>query len=274
MNKGGLKKRFRDMRLTGKMVVIYLLAGLVPVMIILGITYMEMKKILWDRETTILESYVSQTTDSMDNELEIYNNLSKYISYNQSIAKILSADQSAYQNYEQFSTVIDPLLASIMYFHEDVNQVTIYTDASDVKHGSTVAPLKDLADGTHAYDDLDNNIHWHIDLESRTAFSVSRMAMLEQKGAKGVLYVGVDYDSVFQPFYTETMFDNYGLIIEDEYGHMIFNKNTFADEQSAYELDVDKFDVLREMENSGYQFIDKTSKATGWNICVYNRTDL
>ena len=31
MNKGGLKKRFRDMRLTGKMVVIYLLAGLVPV---------------------------------------------------------------------------------------------------------------------------------------------------------------------------------------------------------------------------------------------------
>lgn len=269
MNKGGVKKRFRDMKLTGKMVVIYLLAGLVPVMIILGITYMEMKKILWARETTILESYVSQTTDSMDNELEIYNNLSKYISYNQSIAKILSADQSAYQNYEQFSTVIDPLLASIMYFHEDVNQVAIYTDASDVKHGSTVAPLKDLADGTHAYDDLDNNIHWHIDLESRTAFSVSRMAMLEQKGAKGVLYVGVDYDSVFQPFYTETMFDNYGLIIEDEYGHMIFNKNTFADEQSAYELDVDKFDVLRDVDNSGYQFIDKTSKATGWNICVY-----
>ena len=44
MNKGGVKKRFRDMKLTGKMVVIYLLAGLVPVMIILGITYMEMKK--------------------------------------------------------------------------------------------------------------------------------------------------------------------------------------------------------------------------------------
>lgn len=72
MNKGGVKKRFRDMKLTGKMVVIYLLAGLVPVMIILGITYMEMKKILWARETTILESYVSQTTDSMDNELFQY----------------------------------------------------------------------------------------------------------------------------------------------------------------------------------------------------------
>ena len=34
MNKGGVKKRFRDMKLTGKMVVIYLLAGLVPVMIL------------------------------------------------------------------------------------------------------------------------------------------------------------------------------------------------------------------------------------------------
>ena len=269
MGKNSLKRKFRDMRLTGKLVVIYLLAGFVPVIIILSITYMEMKKILWDRETTILQSYVRQTTDAMDNELEIYNNLSKYISYNQSIAKILSADQSAYQNYEQFSTVIDPLLSSIMYFHENVNQVTIYTDASDVKHGSTVAPLKDLSDGTHAYDDLDNNIHWRIDMENHTAFSVSRMAMLEQRGAKGVLYVSVDYDSVFQPFYTETMFDNYGLVIEDEYGNTIFTKNTFADDKAAYELNVDQFKALREMENSGYQFIDRTSNATGWNICVY-----
>ena len=269
MGKNSLKRKFRDMRLTGKLVVIYLLAGFVPVIIILSITYMEMKKILWDRETTILQSYVRQTTDAMDNELEIYNNLSKYISYNQSIAKILSADQSAYQNYEQFSTVIDPLLSSIMYFHENVNQVTIYTDASDVKHGSTVAPLKDLSDGTHAYDDLDNNIHWRIDMENHTAFSVSRMAMLEQRGAKGVLYVSVDYDSVFQPFYTETMFDNYGLVIEDEYGNTIFAKNTFAEDKAAYELNVDQFKALREMENSGYQFIDRTSNATGWNICVY-----
>ena len=269
MGKNSLKRKFRDMRLTGKLVVIYLLAGFVPVIIILSITYMEMKKILWDRETTILQSYVRQTTDAMDNELELYNNLSKYISYNQSIAKILSADQSAYQNYEQFSTVIDPLLSSIMYFHENVNQVTIYTDASDVKHGSTVAPLKDLADGRHEYDDLDNNIHWRIDMENHTAFSVSRMAMLEQRGAKGVLYVSVDYDSVFQPFYTETMFDNYGLVIEDEYGNTIFAKNTFADDKAAYELNVDQFKALREMENSGYQFIDRTSNATGWNICVY-----
>ena len=82
MGKNSLKRKFRDMRLTGKLVVIYLLAGFVPVIIILSITYMEMKKILWDRETTILQSYVRQTTDAMDNELEIYNNLSKYISYN------------------------------------------------------------------------------------------------------------------------------------------------------------------------------------------------
>ena len=79
MGKNSLKRKFRDMRLTGKLVVIYLLAGFVPVIIILSITYMEMKKILWDRETTILQSYVRQTTDAMDNELEIYNNLSKSV---------------------------------------------------------------------------------------------------------------------------------------------------------------------------------------------------
>lgn len=269
MKKGWFKKKFQDMKLTGKLIVIYMLAGLVPVAITLGITYMEMRKILWDRETTILKSYVSQTTDAMDNALEIYNNLSKYISYNQSIAKILNADQSAYKNYEQFSTVIDPLLASIMYFHDDVNQVTIYTDACDVKHGSTIAPFSDIPDNIDIYENLDNNIHWYIDAESHTAFSISRMAMLEQRGAKGVLYVGVDYDSVFQPFYTDTMFNNYGLVIEDEDGNTIFSKNTFAENRAAYELDDEQFHAAKNMDNSGYQFIEGESAATGWKICVY-----
>lgn len=269
MKKGWFKKKFQDMKLTGKLIVIYMLAGLVPVAITLGITYMEMRKILWDRETTILKSYVSQTTDAMDNALEIYNNLSKYISYNQSIAKILNADQSAYKNYEQFSTVIDPLLASIMYFHDDVNQVTIYTDACDVKHGSTIAPFSDIPDNIDIYENLDNNIHWYIDAESHTAFSISRMAMLEQRGAKGVLYVGVDYDSVFQPFYTDTMFNNYGLVIEDESGNTIFSKNTFAENRAAYELDDERFHAAKNMDNSGYQFIEGESTAAGWKICVY-----
>ncbi len=269
MKKGWFKKKFQDMKLTGKLIVIYMLAGLVPVAITLGITYMEMRKILWDRETTILKSYVSQTTDAMDNALEIYNNLSKYISYNQSIAKILNADQSAYKNYEQFSTVIDPLLASIMYFHDDVNQVTIYTDACDVKHGSTIAPFSDIPDNIDIYENLDNNIHWYIDAESHTAFSISRMAMLEQRGAKGVLYVGVDYDSVFQPFYTDTMFNNYGLVIEDESGNTIFSKNTFAENRAAYELDDERFHAAKNMDNSGYQFIEGESTVTGWKICVY-----
>ena len=85
-----IKRGFQNLRLSGKLLVIYILAGLLPIMITLTITYHEMKKILWDRETMILESYLTQTTDALDNELEIYNNLSNYISYNQSIAKILS----------------------------------------------------------------------------------------------------------------------------------------------------------------------------------------
>ena len=99
-----IKRGFQNLRLSGKLLVIYILAGFLPIMITLTITYHEMKKILWDRETMILESYLTQTTDALDNELEIYNNLSNYISYNQSIAKILSSDQSTYQNYEQVAS--------------------------------------------------------------------------------------------------------------------------------------------------------------------------
>ena len=265
-----IKRGFQNLRLSGKLLVIYILAGLLPIMITLTITYHEMKKILWDRETMILESYLTQTTDALDNELEIYNNLSNYISYNQSIAKILSSDQSTYQNYEQVASVIDPLLSSIMYFHDDVKQVTIYTDACQVKHGSTIAPITTLENEEENYGMVgDNQIHWIVNAKDKTAYSLNRMAMLEQKKAKGLLYVGVDYDSVFQPFNNETVFDNYGVVIEDAEGNCIFKKSVFTEEKQPYELSEEQFFATVGQKNSGYQFIKRESKASGWKIWIY-----
>lgn len=265
-----IKRGFQNLRLSGKLLVIYILAGLLPIMITLTITYHEMKKILWDRETMILESYLTQTTDALDNELEIYNNLSNYISYNQSIAKILSSDQSTYQNYEQVASVIDPLLSSIMYFHDDVKQVTIYTDACQVKHGSTIAPITTLENEEENYGMVgDNQIHWIVNAKDKTAYSLNRMAMLEQKKAKGLLYVGVDYDSVFQPFNNETVFDNYGVVIEDAEGNCIFKKSVFTEEKQPYELSEEQFFATVGQKNSGYQFIKWESKASGWKIWIY-----
>lgn len=265
-----IKRRFQNLRLSGKLLVIYILAGFLPIMITLTITYHEMKKILWDRETMILESYLTQTTDALDNELEIYNNLSNYISYNQSIAKILSSDQSTYQNYEQVASVIDPLLSSIMYFHDDVKQVTIYTDACQVKHGSTIAPITTLENEETNYGIVDDNqIHWIVNAKDKTAYSLNRMAMLEQKKAKGLLYVGVDYDSVFQPFNNETVFDNYGVVIEDAEGNCIFKKSVFTEEKQPYELSEEQFFATVGQKDSGYQFIKRESKASGWKIWIY-----
>ena len=265
-----IKRRFQNLRLSGKLLVIYILAGFLPIMITLTITYHEMKKILWDRETMILESYLTQTTDALDNELEIYNNLSNYISYNQSIAKILSSDQSTYQNYEQVASVIDPLLSSIMYFHDDVKQVTIYTDACQVKHGSTIAPITTIENEETDYGIVDDNqIHWIVNAKDKTAYSLNRMAMLEQKKAKGLLYVGVDYDSVFQPFNNETVFDNYGVVIEDAEGNCIFKKSVFTEEKQPYELSEEQFFATVGQKDSGYQFIKRESKASGWKIWIY-----
>ena len=265
-----IKRGFQNLRLSGKLLVIYMLAGFLPIMITLTITYHEMKKILWDRETMILESYLTQTTDALDNELEIYNNLSNYISYNQSIAKILSSDQSTYQNYEQVASVIDPLLSSIMYFHDDVKQVTIYTDACQVKHGSTIAPITTIENEETNYGIVDDNqIHWIVNAKDKTAYSLNRMAMLEQKKAKGLLYVGVDYDSVFQPFNNETVFDNYGVVIEDAEGNCIFKKSVFTEEKQPYELSEEQFFATVGQKDSGYQFIKRESKASGWKIWIY-----
>ena len=157
-----------------------------------------------------------------------------------------------------------------MYFHDDVKQVTIYTDACQVKHGSTIAPITTLENEEENYGMVgDNQIHWIVNAKDKTAYSLNRMAMLEQKKAKGLLYVGVDYDSVFQPFNNETVFDNYGVVIEDAEGNCIFKKSVFTEEKQPYELSEEQFFATVGQKNSGYQFIKRESKASGWKIWIY-----
>ena len=64
----------------------------------------------------------------MDNQLVVYDNLTNYVSYNQTIGQVIGSEyDSAYERYEQIVGVLDPMLASLKFFHEDLKKVTIYT---------------------------------------------------------------------------------------------------------------------------------------------------
>ena len=79
------------MKLTSKLALVYILAGFLPVLIILAVNFFEMRSMFTDEEKRKNEVYIKQTVESMDSEFEEYNRIADYISKDSLILKNLSA---------------------------------------------------------------------------------------------------------------------------------------------------------------------------------------
>ena len=69
MNNNTKKKR-KNMNLTSKLALVYILAGFLPVLIILAVNFFEMRSMFSDEEKKKNEVYLKQTVDYLDSEFE------------------------------------------------------------------------------------------------------------------------------------------------------------------------------------------------------------
>lgn len=274
MKKNKLRNRivgwFRNIRLGYKLAIVYALSGFLPVVAVLSVTYVQMKQILWQSESDSMESYLYQAVASMENKLAIYTNLNNYICYNQTISQVLGYQyDSVYDMYNQLVTILDPMLASLKYFHNDVGNVTIYVGKDLIKHGDTLAPISEITD-TAWYKSVRDvgEMQWFVDKNEGIVFLASPMSMLARYGLDGILYISVDYDSMFEAF-EQTLQNNYGVIIFNEKNDAIY-ENTFFDEKySDYTLSAAKLLDEQRDKYSSYEILTENSSVTGWKACLY-----
>lgn len=273
------KLAFKNLKLKTKLAGVYIIAGLLPILIIVLVTYSQMKSILREKEVEAINSYLYQASAAMENKIEIYNNLANYISYSQTLSQVLSYEyESIYEMYDQYISIMDPMLSSLLYFHDEVKTVTVFSNNGLVKHGDTLAPLSEIED-RQWFDDIlqDNEIHWYIDKEQEIAFSASKMSLLERNGMTGVLYISIDYNSVFESF-EQTILNNYGIIILNDAGEKIYEKIRFEDVNIEYELNFEEF-LERNQEKDSlwkeeYKIISVDSETTGWKVFLYKPENL
>ena len=265
-----IRRKTSDLKLKYKLVLIYCLTGFIPVLIIFLVSLILMRGVLRENSTENINSYLYQATASLDGEIKIYDNLSSYISFNQSISQVLNYDyESVYNMYDQFVTVMDPLLSSLMYFHDEVNRVTIYIDKDVVKHGTTLAPMSEISDKEWCKEALsDNDSHWYVDMDRRQVFSASRLILLNRLGIDGVLFINVDYDKAFEAF-SQTILNDYGLFITDKNGNLIYELSQYDQSNKDYELTFDEFKEVVASHSDKYKIITQDSSATGWKIWFY-----
>lgn len=262
----------KNMKLKYRLAWIYVITGILPIIVLFSFSYVQMQHILIERDTKSIQSFVNQAGASVDSQIQIYNNLSNYIAFNETISRIVSYDyKSDYEMYNQLVLFFDPMLSSLKYFHDDVGQVTIYTDG-EVKHDTTLAPISEIAEKAWFEKAKENTkIQWFADSTAHSLVSARKMSVLYQENMLGILYIDVDYDRIFQPFEEHTE-DNYGIYIVDSDGKMVYEYNGFAGEYVDKALDFESFCGLQ--EGSGYTVISQTLSTTDWTVYMYEPKEL
>ena len=268
MNNTGTKKK--GMRLKSKLAMVYILAGFLPIVVILFVNYFQMRSVFKNQEKNTLYSFIKRSVLDLDDEFKKYAELAKLITNDENVNDILSTiylDDNRIN--EKFDQSVAPSLDTFIYFHNEVSKITIYTDRIVDYKNKYLAPIEELkkADWYDNIADSRNN-NWIAGTDEKTIVLVRKMQSLEENGINGYFYEKINYDNVFEDL-SENISDNYGICVSDSLGHNIYSYDTFTDKNKEYNLSLPEITKKYPDKNKDYFIVKKTIPETGWNVWLY-----
>ena len=264
----GIKLRY-------KLAIFYSLFCFLPVMLLLLLSFLQMRSIIDDKEKLNLQSYLQQSVSSMDRTLDGYNSLSDYIAFDRTLAEAFSMEYGTpYEQYEQLTQKVDPILRSSSYFHGGMQRITIYTDNGMVKHDTTVAPVSEIEETDWYQKTLEHQgLNWFVNYPEKTLFSARKLAFSGAREGVNILYMDVDYQKLFTP-YAETLISECGLYITDQEGKLVFEESRFSGKNQNYDLTYSEFLEQRDRGSADYTILCEQSNTTGWTVWLYQPVGL
>lgn len=268
MNNTGTKKK--GMRLKSKLAMVYILAGFLPIVVILFVNYFQMRSVFKNQEKNTLYSFIKRSVLDLDDEFKKYAELAKLITNDENVNDILSTiylDDNRIN--EKFDLSVAPSLDTFIYFHNEVSKITIYTDRIVDYKNKYLAPIEELkkADWYESIADSRNN-NWIAGTDEKTIVLVRKMQSLEENGINGYFYEKINYDNVFEDL-SENISDNYGICVSDRLGQNIYSYDTFTDKNKEYNLSLSEITKKYPDKNKDYFIVKKTIPETGWNVWLY-----
>ena len=268
MNNTGTKKK--GMRLKSKLAMVYILAGFLPIVVILFVNYFQMRSVFKSQEKNTLHSFIKRSVLDLDDEFKKYAELAKLITNDENVNDILSTiylDDNRIN--EKFDQSVAPSLDTFIYFHNEVSKITIYTDRIVDYKNKYLAPIEKLkkADWYDNIADSRNN-NWIANTDEKTIVLVRKMQALEENGIIGYFYEKINYDNVFEDL-SENISDNYGICVSDSLGQNIYSYDTFTDKNKEYNLSLPEITKKYPDKNKDYFIVKKSIPETGWNVWLY-----
>lgn len=154
-----------NLKYRSKLILTCILAGFVP-MITLGVfCYTETRNLLLDKELDNLSSAIDIAQNSLEYQIQIYENLISYLALSETVINVSSSEnQTIIEKFEMLNYEYDVLLNTIYAQHPEIDQVTLYVDRTDLFHGKQLRPLTDLEPEIW-FDSLQKStsLIWHMD---------------------------------------------------------------------------------------------------------------
>ena len=266
---------FNGIKLRYKLAIFYSLFCFLPVMLLFWLSFLQMRSIIDDKGKMNLQSYLQQSVSSMDRTLDGYNSLSDYIAFDRTLAEVFSMEYGTpYEQYEQLTQKVDPILRTASYFHGGMQQITIYTDNGMVKHDTTVALVSEIEETDWYQKTLEHpGLNWFANYQEETLFSARKLAFSGAREGVNILYMDVDYQKLFTP-YAETLISECGLYITDQDGKLVFEESRFSGKNQNYDLTYSEFLEQRDRGSTDYIILCEQSNTTGWTVWLYQPVGL
>ena len=266
---------FNGIKLRYKLAIFYSLFCFLPVMLLFWLSFLQMRSIIDDKGKMNLQSYLQQSVSSMDRTLDGYNSLSDYIAFDRTLAEVFSMEYGTpYEQYEQLTQKVDPILRTASYFHGGMQQITIYTDNGMVKHDTTVAPVSEIEETDWYQKTLEHpGLNWFANYQEETLFSARKLAFSGAREGVNILYMDVDYQKLFTP-YAETLISECGLYFTDQDGKLVFEESRFSGKNQNYDLTYSEFLEQRDRGSTDYIILCEQSNTTGWTVWLYQPVGL
>lgn len=258
-----IRQKYKDLKYRNKITILTILAGMLPVAII--VTYMQAGMIgqLRERETGSMDKSVSQSVENIENQVQIYENLIDYLSYSQDLRNVLNQKESEdYDTYLRYVNIVDPLLEMPLVYHPEIKGITIYSDNIKVAHGTTLVPISEIK-GEPWYKNLTdgNLLEWFV-MRGASHEIVAARKFYGDKDVSAILAMRLDYSKVLKPF-TNLLKDNTGGVVFDAQGNVVYSGFSMDKEYSP--MKPEALDYLRK----NYVCSERTMKNTGWTFCIY-----
>ena len=156
---------YLNLKYRNKLILTCILAGVIP-LITLGIfCYRQTHGFLLDKERDALSSAIDTAYNSLDYQIQLYENLVTYLALSETIVNVSSVENlGIIEKFEMLHYDYDVLLENIYIQHPEIAQITLYVDRTDLFHGHQLRPLTDL-ESERWYDSLADTAApvWHLD---------------------------------------------------------------------------------------------------------------